>query len=184
MNAARRFAVPGGGHGGFQAALLEVASDEPDLARQGRQRAFQDPPLGRLRVRVVDLEDGDPAQTRQAVGAGIEARTEDHELLGMLGEGGRDRVIDQPGARDDRGAHARPAAVDVPGREPLQDGDARGPGHQRERPLQERPSQGILEEPAARWKRRLERAEERVLLGGAARVTFPHRLRACSLPRG
>jgi hypothetical protein len=54
---------------------------EPDVLRRGRERAFQDPSFGCLRIRMVDLEDGNPAQARQAVHPGVEPRAENDELL-------------------------------------------------------------------------------------------------------
>ena len=147
--AARRLAVAGSRHGGLQVALAEVAGDEPDVLRQDGERALQRPSLRRLRVWMVDFEDGDSAQARQPVRPGVEPRAEDDELLRVRSERGRDRIVDQPGARYDRGAHPRPPPVDGPGHQTPQAGSERQPGHEGERPAQEGAGERILEEPSA-----------------------------------
>jgi len=101
---------------------------------------------------MVDFEDDDRAQARQAVGPGVEPRTEDDELLRVLSKGGRDRIIDQLGARDDRGTYPRPPVVDVPGLELPKAGNDREPGHECEGPCQESPRKRILDEPSALGK--------------------------------
>ena len=98
---------------------------------------------------MVDFEDGNAAHARQAVRPRVEPGPEDDELFDGLYEGGRDRIIDKPGACDYRGTYSRPSVVDQPGHELRQTGSDREPGHEHERPRQESPRKGIREESSA-----------------------------------
>src|SRR4030095_4648754 len=120
------------------------------------------------------FEDREAAQARQAVGPVVESRTKDDELLGVFSTGGRDRIIDEPGACDHGGTDPRPPVVDEPRDDLPKTRHASEPGPDGVGPRQERPRQRILEEPSALRQRRFERAEERVLLRSATCVPFPH----------
>ena len=148
-----------GGHDRVQLALIEVDGNEPNVGGGGGEDSSQRPAFGGLGIRVVDLEHGDVGQAAQPVGAGVEAGAENHELLDVVSERGRDDVIDQPGACDDGGPHARPSVVDESRHELAESGDARDPGRRGVRPRQERPCQRIAEEPSVLRQVRLERAE-------------------------
>ena len=71
----------------------EVHRHEADVGRDRPGAAPQDAPLGRLRGRMINLEDGDVAQLRQAVGTAVEPGTEDQGLL-HPGQGRGYRLVD------------------------------------------------------------------------------------------
>jgi hypothetical protein len=146
----------------------------PNVRRREGQRPVQRLSFGCLRVWMIDFEDGDPAQARQAIGPGVEPRTKDDELLYVLSNGGRDRIVDEPGACDHGGTYSRPPVVDEPRHELPKAGYDREPGHECERPRQEGSSKMVLEESSVLGKCRLERTEKRVLFRSATWAPFPH----------
>ena len=148
-----------GGHDRVQLALIEVDGDEPNVGGGGREDSSQHPAFGGLGIRVVDLEHGDVGQAAQPVGAGVEAGAENHELLDVVSERGRDDVIDQPGACDDGGPHARPSVVDESRHEPRGVRGRGRPGSPWRTATSGSPCQRIAEEPSVLRQVRLERAE-------------------------
>src|SRR5262245_15896151 len=117
---------------------------------------------------MVDLEDRRTAQCRQAVGAAVEARAEDHELLCLPSQTG-DRIVDVARAGHARGAGAGYAAVDDRAHEASGSWERAEPGDEAERVAEEAPGKRIPEEAPRLGPRRLERPEERHVLRGSAR---------------
>src|SRR5207249_2694267 len=78
---ARRLAVASSRHRRRQIALVEVERDEPNVLRRDGEHAFPHLSFGCLRIWMVDFEDGDAAQARQAVRSGVEPGTKDDELF-------------------------------------------------------------------------------------------------------
>ena len=86
----------------FEVVLVEVRRHEANVLREHAEGARQSGSLPSQRVRVVDFEDGDVAQARQAIGAGVESGPEHNELLDLLFEGGADGIVDEASPRDPR----------------------------------------------------------------------------------
>ena len=127
-----------------------------------------DAALHRLRGRMIDLEDAHALDPGQPVGARVEARAEQHELVEPARERGADRVVDPARAHADRRARPRQARVDR-ARE-RRGGEQRGEAIA---PAQEAPRPRVGEQRLGQAL--LDRAEQRVVLGGAAGAVGAHR---------
>ena len=124
-------------------------------------------PLHRLRGGMVDLEHAHALDPGQAVGTRVEAGAEQHELVEPARERGGDRVVDPARAHGHRRARTRPARIDRARerRRGEQRGKAIAPAQEaaRKRVGKQRLGQALLD-----------RAEQRVVLGGAAGAIGAH----------
>jgi hypothetical protein len=123
---------------------------------------------------MINFEDGDVAQLRQAVGTAVETGAKDQDLL-HPGQRRGYRLVDQPGTGDHAAAHAGPAAVD---HRLDQAAGGRHAPRRCQRPelgREELDRQRVVSHPNTCRPARLERPEERVLAGRPARLSSTHR---------
>src|SRR5262245_5557562 len=103
---------------------------------------------------MVQLEHARPPDAADAIGAAVEARAQDHDLLDAASEGFTEPIVDVPGADGHGASRARPVAVDE---RPRQGGADQRPAREVERaakaPVDERRGERIIEE-AGQWRAR------------------------------
>ena len=97
----------------FEIIDLEIDGDKGHPVQIG-SGSLQSLPFHLCRCRVIHFKNPDGIERGEPPGPRIEARTEQHDLLG-LSDRFPDPVVDQPRAGDAGGSRARPLPVDVAG---------------------------------------------------------------------
>jgi hypothetical protein len=145
------------------------------MRRQAPQQGFDPRALVLDCSRRIYFEDLRTFGARNAICAGVEARSHDHDLVDAVRQRFFEGVIDEAGPNDNRDARTRPAAMDGLGH---QSAGRRHPGQGEDRAeacAEQCVRVGIVEQALIGGKAGLERPKQRDELRGTART--PVRLR-------